>query len=160
MTNLYKGSSFRNTASFGKRIEHWIIGLMLKEGMDVYIPLVDDNAVDAIVQRLNGTTALIQIKARSKGVKDGHAGLFAAIPHPKRRKDYWFVFYSERMEKTWLMSSAEFLKLSVKNKNGKNKGLHSIWFNGNRKNKLSSKREEYVKPQFEKFLINNFSRIK
>ncbi len=42
---------FRNSAAFGKRIEYWIIGRMLKEGLDVYIPLVDDHAVDAIIKR-------------------------------------------------------------------------------------------------------------
>jgi hypothetical protein len=38
---------FRHSAGFGKRIEFWIIGQMLKEGLDVYVPLVDDNAIDA-----------------------------------------------------------------------------------------------------------------
>jgi hypothetical protein len=38
---------FRNTASFGKRIEYYVVGLMLKEGLDVYMPLVDDDAIDA-----------------------------------------------------------------------------------------------------------------
>lgn len=73
--------TFRNSAAFGKRIEYWIIGNMLKEGLDVYIPLVDDHAVDAIVKRHDGSTALIQIKARSKTVVPGDAALFAAIPH-------------------------------------------------------------------------------
>ena len=47
--------SFRHSAGFGKRIEYWIIGRMLKEGLDVYVPLVDDHAVDAIVKRSDGT---------------------------------------------------------------------------------------------------------
>ena len=38
---------FRNTAAFGKRMEYWIIGRMLKEGLDLYLPLVDDDAIDA-----------------------------------------------------------------------------------------------------------------
>jgi len=42
---------FCHAAGFGKRIEYWIIGRMLKEGIYVYLPLVDDQAVDAIVQR-------------------------------------------------------------------------------------------------------------
>jgi hypothetical protein len=42
--------SFRHTASFGKRIEYWIIGQMLKEGLDVYVPLVDDDAIDAVIR--------------------------------------------------------------------------------------------------------------
>ena len=39
-----KGRSFRSSAGFGRRIEYWIIGRMLKEGMDVYVPFVDDHA--------------------------------------------------------------------------------------------------------------------
>ena len=30
--------TFRHSAGFGKRIEYWIIGRMLKEGIDVYVP--------------------------------------------------------------------------------------------------------------------------
>ena len=84
--------SFRNSAAFGKRIEYWIIGRMLKEGIDVYVPLVDDHAVDAIIKRKDGSTALIQIKARSKEVIAGDAALFAAIPHDEVRLNYWFLF--------------------------------------------------------------------
>ena len=40
--------TFRHSAGFGKRIEYWIIGQMLKEGIDVYVPLVDDDAIDAV----------------------------------------------------------------------------------------------------------------
>ncbi|MGE0357195.1 MAG: hypothetical protein AB7P08_09795 [Burkholderiales bacterium] len=53
---------FRNSAAFGKRIEYWIIGRMLKEGIDVYVPLVDDHAVDTIIKRHDGSAALVQIK--------------------------------------------------------------------------------------------------
>ena len=45
------GISFRHSAGFGKRMEYKIIGDMLMEGMDVYIPLVDDHGVDAIVKK-------------------------------------------------------------------------------------------------------------
>ena len=37
--------TFRHSAGFGKRIEYWIIGQMLKEGLDIYVPLVDKEAV-------------------------------------------------------------------------------------------------------------------
>lgn len=148
--------TFRNSAAFGKRIEYWIIGRMLKEGIDVYVPLVDDHAVDAIIKRKDGTTALIQIKARSKEVIAGDAALFAAIPHEEVRLNYWFVFYSERMDKTWIMTSAEFDQEAVKNKTGKNIGLRSIWFNGKRKNKQTGISEEYCKPQWEKYLAEDF----
>lgn len=150
---------FRNSAAFGKRIEYWVIGRMLKEGLDVYVPLVDDHAVDAIIKRHDGSTALIQIKARSKEVIFGDAALFAAIPHEEVRLNYWFVFYSERMDMTWIMTSKEFSTEAVKNKTGKNVGLRSIWFNGKRKNKVTGETEEYCKPQWEKYIAADFSRI-
>ena len=151
--------SFRNSAAFGKRIEYWIIGNMLKEGLDVYVPLVDDHAVDAIVKRSDGSTALIQIKARSKSVVLGDGALFAAIPHGEVRANYWFVFYSERMDLMWIMTSEEFDREAVKNKSGKNVGLRSIWFNGARKNKATGEVMEHCKPQWLKYVAGNFERI-
>lgn len=154
--------SFRHSAAFGKRIEYWIIGNMLKEGLDVYIPLVDDHAVDAIVKREDGSTALIQIKARSEEVKFGDAALFAAISHREVRENYWFVFYSERLKMMWIMTSEEFDREAVKNKTGENIGLRSIWFNGKRKDKATGEVKEYCKPQWEKYLASRemqFDRI-
>ena len=69
-------TSFRNTASFGKRIEYYLIGLMLKEGLDIYLPMVDDDAIDAVVKKPDGSFVEIQIKARSKEVTFGDAALF------------------------------------------------------------------------------------
>lgn len=149
---------FRHSAGFGKRIEHWIVGRMLKEGLDVYLPIVDDDAIDAVIRRPDGSFTTVQIKARSKTVIEGDGALFAAIPH-ELRDNYWFVFYSERLDMTWLMTSDEFVAEAVQNKTGKNVGKRSIWFNGMRKNKLSGVREEYCKPQFEKYLVTDFGRL-
>jgi hypothetical protein len=151
-------TTFRHSAGFGKRIEYWIIGLMLKEGMDVYVPLVDDHAVDAIVRRKDGSIALVQIKARSATVKMGDAGLFAAITH-EHRADYWFVFYSERLETTLLLTSQEFLAESVQNKTGSNVGLRGIWFNGTKTDKTTRQRAEYVKDRYLKYVVKDFSRL-
>ena len=151
--------TFRNSAAFGKRMEYWIIGRMLKEGLDVYIPLVDDHAVDAIVKREDGSTALIQIKARSKNVVEGDGALFSAIPHEVVRPNYWFVFYSERMDMTWIMTSEEFDREAVKNKNGKNVGLRGIWFNGRKTDRKTGVVTEHCKPQWEKYVAHDFSRI-
>ncbi len=41
-----ENKSFRHSAAFGKRIEYYVIGLMLKEGLDVYLPMVDDDAIE------------------------------------------------------------------------------------------------------------------
>jgi hypothetical protein len=151
--------TFRHSAGFGKRIEYWIIGLMLKEGIDVYVPLVDDDAIDAVIRRPDGSFVTVQIKARSKNVIDGDAALFAAIPH-ELRENYWFVFYSERLGFTWIMSSEEFIKESVQNKTGKNVGKRSIWFNGKKMDKATGQSVEYCKKQFEKYLAKDFSRLK
>ena len=146
--------SFRHSAAFGKRIEYYIVGLMLKEGLDVYLPMVDDDAIDAVVKKPDGSFVEIQIKARSKIVTFGDAALFAALTH-EYRPNYWFVFYSERMNKTWILSSKEFINESHQNKKGKNAGKRSIWFNG----KKTKDNTEHVKPQFEKYLVTSFDRI-
>jgi len=146
--------SFRHSAAFGKRIEYYIIGLMLKEGLDVFIPMVDDDAIDAVIKKPDGSFVEVQIKARSKHVVFGDGALFAALQH-EYRPNYWFVFYSERMDKIWILSSKEFIKEAVQNKTGKNKGKRSIWFNG----KNTKANSEHVKPQFEKYLVNDFSRL-
>lgn len=39
---------------------------MLKEGIDVHMPLVDDNAIDAVTRRGDGSFVGVQIKTRSK----------------------------------------------------------------------------------------------
>lgn len=146
--------SFRNSAAFGKRIEYYVIGLMLKEGLDVYLPMVDDDAIDAVIKKPDGSFVEVQIKARSNDNKFGAAALFAGIPH-EYRKNYWFVFYSERIDKLFILSSKEFIAESVQNKSGKNTGKRSIWFNG----KNTKLKNEHVKPQFQKYEVTNFNRI-
>ena len=151
-------NTFRHTAGFGKRIEYWIIGRMLKEGLDVYLPLVDDDAIDAVIRRPDQTFTTVQIKARSRDCIIGDAGLFSAIPH-ELRDNYWFVFYSERMDQMWIMTSAEFIANSHQNKEGKNKGKRGIWFNGRKKNKLTGEISVHCKPQFLKYVAADFQRL-
>lgn len=149
---------FRHSAGFGKRIEYYIIGLMLKEGLDVYVPLVDDDAIDAVIRRPDGTFVTVQIKARSLDCAIGDAALFAAIPH-EFRESYWFVFYSERMEMTWILSSQEFIDGSYQNKKGKNTGKRSIWFNGQKKDRKTGVVSLHCKPQFQRFIATDFQRL-
>lgn len=150
---------FRHSAGFGKRMEYYIIGLMLKEGLDCYVPLVDDDGIDVVIRRENCSFIEVQIKARSKDVVFGDAALFAAMDH-EIRNNYFFIFYSERMETTWIMSSEEYLTECVTNKTGKNAGRKSIWFNGKRKNPETKETEEYTLPRFEKYIVTDFSRLR
>lgn len=125
---------------------------MLKEGLDVYVPLVDDFGIDAVVRRSDGSFAEVQIKARSKEVADKDAALFAGIEH-EFRPNYYFIFYSERLDLTWILTSEEFIKEAVQNKNGKNVGKRSIWFNGRKQG------AEYAKSKFEKYLAKDFQKL-
>ncbi|WP_288559698.1 hypothetical protein [uncultured Victivallis sp.] len=144
--------SYRHSAGFGKRIEFYIIGQMLREGLDVYIPLVDDNGIDAVLRKEDGTYVEIQIKARSENVQKGHEALFAAVSH-EYRKNYWFIFYSEGFPEpvTWVLSSKEFIAESRQNKSGQNIGKRTIWFNG-KKNGVS-----YVHDRFMKYKVSSLS---
>lgn len=151
------GISFRNSAGFGKRMEYKLIGDMLIEGLDCYVPLVDDHGVDCVIKKEDGTFIEIQIKARSKDVTDGDAALFAAITH-ELTDNFYFLFFSERLDIMWILSSKEFLDECVTNKTGKNTGKHSIWFNGNRKDSNGVKKE-YCKNQFEKYVCTDFSKF-
>lgn len=150
--------SFRHSAGFGKRMEYYIIGLMLKEGIDCYVPLVDDDGIDVIIRKQDGSFIEVQIKARSKDVTEGDAALFAAMTH-EYRPNYFFIFYSERLETMWIMSSEEFLKECVTNKTGKNAGKRSIWFNGKKKDPITGQPKEYAKPQYDKYRETDFSRF-
>ena len=151
---------FRHLAGFGKRIEFWLIGRMLKEGLDVYIPLVDDYGIDAVIRRSDSGFIEVQIKARSTDVIPGDAALFAAIVHSTLRENYYFVFYSERMQLMWILSSAEFIREAVQNKTGKNIGKRGLWFNLKRKNPSGGDLIELPNPRFDQYLQKDFSRFK
>ena len=152
------GISFRHSAGFGKRMEYNLVGKMLMEGLDVYMTLVDDHGVEKKKKKEDGTFIEVQIKARSREVTDGDAALFSAITH-EPTDNFYFVFYSERLNLMWILSSEEFLKECVTNRTGKNKGKRSIWFNGNRRDKETGIKKEYCKKQFEKYIEEDFSRF-
>lgn len=152
------GVSFRHSAGFGKRMEYNLVGKMLMEGLDVYLPLVDDHGVDCVIKKEDGTFIEIQIKARSNEVTFGDAALFAAITHDLT-PNFYFVFYSERLDSMWILSSEEFLQECVTNKTGKNAGKRSIWFNGRRTDRKTGKKSEYCLERFEKYRCTDFARF-
>ncbi len=149
----------RNAPAFGKQIEYWLIGLMLKEGLDVYAPTVDYHGIDLVVKKSDGTYIEVQIKASSKTIATGYSGLFGNISH-KNRKNYFYIFYSEKLNIIWIMSSKEFLKHSNQNKTGKNIGRRVIELTGKIKDKKTGKRAEYVYERFKKYIAKDFSRFK
>ena len=154
------GRSFRDSASFGKRMEYKIIGDMLMEGLDCYVPLVDDHGVDCVIKKPDGTFIEIQIKATSdSGKKMGDAGLFANIKH-EETPNFYFVFYSERMKTTWIIPSADFIKHTKPNMNGKNIGSRTIKLNWYNINPATGEKEEIPNPKFNQYIKNDFSIFK
>ncbi len=111
-----------NPIAFGKGMEYTIVAQMLKEELDLYLPVVDTIGIDAVVRKKDGSFVEIQIKARSTKAK--HPALFAGISH-KKRPHYLFIFHTEgifdekerkNVPATWIMSSNEFLELASVNK--------------------------------------------
>ncbi len=131
---------------------------MLKQGLDVYLPLVDDDAIDAVIKRPDGSFVEVQIKARSQNVKLGDGALFAAITH-ELRANYFFLLYSERHDTMFLLSSGEFIAEAVQNRTGTNAGKRSLWFNGTRRSKVTGEREEYIKERYLKYITQDFGRL-
>ena len=108
--------------SFGKAIEHKVASEMTREGFEVYLPLADDHGVDLIARTPGGNIVEIQVKALSNAAK---GGLFAAINHTPRN-NFYFVFYLERLDKMWILSSADFLSHASPNKIGGHIGKFSL----------------------------------
>ena len=79
------GNSIQTFGRFGKRMEYNLVGKMLMEGLDVYMPLVDDHGVDCVIKKEDGTFIEVQIKARSNEVTDGDAALFRQLPMRRPR---------------------------------------------------------------------------
>lgn len=120
---------------------------MLKEGLDVYTPEIDDDAVDIVVKVPSGQYMEVQVKAVSKGA------FFAAISH-RKRNNYWFVFYSEELDKFWILSSAEFVKEASQNKTGNNIGKYSIRFLSTKQGKSipNNKSKQYEVKDFQRII--------
>ncbi len=135
------GVSFRSKKSFGERIEYWIAGEMLKEGMDVYLPTVDDMGIDMVVRRKDKTFIEVQVKARSEDAKQGL--LFAALKPFPVRENYFFIFYAEAVNTKWIFSSKELDKEAGTNKTGENKGKRNI----------------ALGKKFDKYIATNFDRL-
>lgn len=115
--------SYRDSASFGKRQEYVVVAELLKRGFDVYMTLVDDQGIDCILRIDDKTYVDIQIKARSSRAKQWN--FFAAMTIAPK-ENYYFIFYIEKNDTFWVMPSNDVVKHAVTNKNGKNKGKHSI----------------------------------
>lgn len=138
--------SFRSSASFGKRQEYIAIAELLRQGRDVYMPLVDDQQIDCVIRQDKSGKARyldIQIKARSQDAKN--PGTFAVLDIPHAREDYYYLFYSEAVNTYWVVPSLELIREANRNKSGKNAGKYSIRFCN------KSPKGPRTRPRFDKY---------
>ncbi|MGH7801892.1 MAG: hypothetical protein ACREOW_14920 [Thermodesulfobacteriota bacterium] len=115
---------YRDTASFGKRHEYIAIAELLKRGFDVYMTLVDDQGIDCILRLDENKYVDVQIKARSKKAEQWN---FFAAMFFKPRKNFYFIFYTEKNGYFWVMPSEDVAELAHRNKSGSNKGGYSLY---------------------------------
>lgn len=52
---------YRYLAGFGKRMEYYLFELILKEELDCYVPLVDDDGIDVVIRKADGSFIEVQI---------------------------------------------------------------------------------------------------
>lgn len=86
-------TSYRSSASFGKRQEYVAVAELLRRGHDVYMTLVDDQQIDCVIrQEKDGVLRYldIQIKARSNDAKN--AATFSAMEVRQPRENFFSSF--------------------------------------------------------------------
>jgi len=150
--------NFRNTASFGKRQEFIAISELLKRGLDVYQTLVDDQQIDCVV-RLNNKNKLkyfdVQIKARSRNAKKQSWGDWPSIKILNPRSNFIFIFYSEPLNKYWIIPSDKLAKFSYVAPKQKEKGLYKVNLS-----KYSLKKDKFVDNEVFVKYLNAFNIFK
>jgi hypothetical protein len=139
------------SSRFGKHVEHHIISLMLKEGLDVYLPIMDNNGVDMVVKRPDGKFVEVQIKARSKGAKC--PAFFPDIRHDGPKSRFWFVFFIAEFDSIIVLSSREFLLYSNDTKRGRKNWSRQIRFDGRVEGRPC------IQLKYRKYIVTDFSRI-
>lgn len=138
--------TYKYSTKFGQMVEYKIISKMLSAGLDVYTPVADDKGVDAIITKTDGSYIEIQIKGRGADVTEGNGALFPNFKPLKKEANYYFVFYSERMDKMWIIPS---VAGELENhKVGKKKQLRLNGYAGGIEN---------TNTQFKEYLADDFS---
>ena len=102
----------------GKRAELLVFSELMKEGFDVYLPVVD-KGVDAIIPTKNGTYLEIQIKSTENEEQAGYFNVYDLDKHPQDRFYIICVDMNEKKSKVkgrpniWILSAKDFKKYMV-----------------------------------------------
>lgn len=149
-------TSYRHSASFGKRQEFGAIAELLRRGYDVYMTLVDDQGIDCVVRQGQNKYFDVQIKARSKDCNPRHAGQFPQLDVGDPRKNYVFIFYSETIDTYWVIPSTTLVSPGFANqvKSGPSKGKYRVLFT----NYSGAKHAVTARPKYGEW-INAFEKV-
>lgn len=118
-------STYRSSASFGRRQEYIAVAELLRRGYDVYMTLVDEQQIDCVIRQQNEGRLRyldLQIKARSNNAKN--PATFAAMEIREPQDNFSFILHSERANTYWIIPTMELIKETNQNKNGINKGKY------------------------------------
>lgn len=143
-------TNYRHTASFGKRQEFVAIAELLRRNYDVYLTLVDDQGIDCVIRQGPNKYFDVQIKARSKDCNPKNAGNFPQLVVPEPRKNYIFIFYSERINKYWIIPSTVLVAPGFCNqiKSGPSLGKYRVMLT----NYSTAKDSVSARPKYEKWI--------
>jgi hypothetical protein len=97
----------------GKRAEFLVFAELIREGADVYLPIID-TGIDAIVRREDGTQLDIQVKSTKKGWS-----LAAWVPDNLQLLQRRFIVWvdmskSEENPEIWVFPGESFKDYSIK----------------------------------------------
>lgn len=143
-------TTYRHSASFGKRQEYVAIAELLKRGYDVYLTLVDDQGIDCVVRIGPDKYFDVQIKARSRDCNPKNAAHFPLLSIPEPRDNYIFIFYSEAIDTYWVISSTKLVEPGFcnQNKSGPNEGKYRILLS----NYSESKKTVNARPKYKEYI--------
>ena len=113
-----------NKMRFGKGYEYELIGQMVQAGLDCYIPVADDDGIDVVIRKNDGSFTDVQIKA----INNKDSGLFTSVVIPKNTQTFFVVFYDVRLTRRWILTKDELVKYGSRNARGKEIGKFNINF--------------------------------
>ena len=106
------------TQQKGKLGELWVFGKLLDKGVNVYLPLVDEEGIDAIIRKRDGS--LLEIQVKSTRAKD-MAGYFNVNAKLHSRQTLFIVCVdlspldelSGKQPEVWIFPSEKFIQYST-----------------------------------------------
>jgi len=97
----------------GKLAEFLVFGELIKEGADLYLPVID-TGIDAVVRRKDGTYLEIQVKSTEEDEQAGYFNVYDLDKHPEDKFFIICVDFNKEKSKVkgkpniWILSAKDF----------------------------------------------------